>query len=348
MMSRCDLAIRFDRDDRTYRAGDEIRGEVTVLANRDVKTTGLQIELGWATHGVGNVDQGTIETQREQHLHLSAGHQTTHPFRFTAPTRPLTYHGTFLNVELRVNARVEVSWAIDPKASEDLILVAGPGSRDAYMNEPPSFSAMASNSKAGKVAAWIFSPLILVLAVMLLAMVLLISPILLVVALVAFVRRRMAERRLGRVNLRIDAPEAADKKPGPADRLRSMRRNPSKITHAISPAQDFRIALNFMPPKAIELEATATLVGEERCRSGSGSNSTTHRTRVCEQKLVLTEKRQYQAGQPAQLEATFTPPEGAAYSFSSSDNDLEWSLEVRIDIPGPDWVETRKLRMVPA
>ncbi len=346
-MSRCDLSIRFDREDRTYRPGDEIRGEVTVLANRDVKSNGLQIELGWATHGAGNVDKGTLETFREEHLHLSAGRETTHAFRFVAPTRPLTYHGTLLNVELRVNARVDVPWAIDPKASEDLILVAGHGSRDAYLCEPPSFTPQASNSKAAKVIGWILSPLILVMVLMLFALVVMVSPIILGVLLVKFVRKRMAVRRLGRVDLRVDAPEAVEKKLAPAERIRSFRRDPAKLTHAISPGRDFQVWVQFMPPRAIELSATVTLVGEERCRSGSGSNAVTHRRRVCEAKTVLTEKRLYQSGQPVQFQARITPPDEAAYSFSSSDNHLEWSLEIRIDIAGPDWVETRKLRMVP-
>jgi hypothetical protein len=109
-MSRCDLFIRFDREDRTYRAADEIRGEVTIRANSDVKANHLKIELGWATHGIGNVDSGAIEVYHEENLHLMAGRETTHAFRFPAPTRPLTYHGSLLNVELQVKARVDVSW----------------------------------------------------------------------------------------------------------------------------------------------------------------------------------------------------------------------------------------------
>lgn len=69
--------------------------------------------------------------------------------------------------------------------------------------------------------------------------------------------------------------------------------------------------------------------------------------------VLRTDVRRYYASvDPAKLvlrlaRAKITPPDEAAYSFESSDNHLEWSLEVRIDIPGPDWTETRKLRMVP-
>jgi hypothetical protein len=346
-MSRCDVSIHFDREDRTYAAGEEIRGEVKLYPHRDVQAEALRIELGWSTHGAGNVDKGMLETQQVDHLHLMANRETTHPFRFTAPTGPLTYHGPLLNVEINVNAQVDVSWAIDPKASEDLILVAGPGSRQAYLGEPPSFLRKGPSAKTGWILFVLLAPLILALVLMLFVLLLILSPFLLGAALFVWARKRLAERRVGKVEVRVDAPEAAEEKAQGVEKMRAYGSRKEAGTRAISPGSDFAVSVYFMPPKAVELAATATLVGEEKCRSGSGSNAVTHKRKVCEQEIVLSERRQVQPGQPVELRATLTPPVDSGCSFESSDNSLTWTLDFRIDIPGPDWVETRKLRMVP-
>ena len=56
-MSNCELEVRFDRDDRTYRPGDPVRGEVVAVTDEDVSCKGLSIELLWQTHGAGNTDR---------------------------------------------------------------------------------------------------------------------------------------------------------------------------------------------------------------------------------------------------------------------------------------------------
>ena len=35
-MSKCDISIKFDRPDRTYRGGETVSGEVHVQVNKDI------------------------------------------------------------------------------------------------------------------------------------------------------------------------------------------------------------------------------------------------------------------------------------------------------------------------
>ena len=46
-MSRCDISIRYDQPDRTYRGGDTVSGEVHVQVNKDTTSNGIQLTHYW-------------------------------------------------------------------------------------------------------------------------------------------------------------------------------------------------------------------------------------------------------------------------------------------------------------
>jgi len=122
-MSKCDLQIVFERDDRTYRGGDEVSGTVYVQVNQDVETNGIVLERFWQTHGRGNTATGPKERNVLFQGDLRAGQSLSYPFRFTAPDGPPTYHGRYLNVDHYVHVHVDIPWAIDPKLKEEYVLL---------------------------------------------------------------------------------------------------------------------------------------------------------------------------------------------------------------------------------
>lgn len=58
-MADCELQIQFDRDDPTYKAGEEVSGRVIAEVNEDMTCDALNLEAGWKTHGRGDQNTGT-------------------------------------------------------------------------------------------------------------------------------------------------------------------------------------------------------------------------------------------------------------------------------------------------
>lgn len=84
----------------------------------------ILVNLRWRTEGRGDRDSGVVQFLT---IPFSAGpppHVTRFPFRFTLPPDgPVTYHGYLIRVIWEIEARVDVSWTIDPKAAAPIIVV---------------------------------------------------------------------------------------------------------------------------------------------------------------------------------------------------------------------------------
>ena len=350
-MGKLDLRIDFDRPDRTYEPGAEIRGRVEVGVNQDVRCKALTIELGWATHGRGNRDAGVLDRHEEPGPLWNAGQTYQYPFSFKVPERPLTYRGSYVNVDQYVMARADIPWAIDPKLQEDFIVRAGSSSREFHLSRSLDLDkAFAAEGKTGigcKILGFIILGPILLMLFALLAMLL---PIILIVVGVRWARKRLAERKLGKVDVHLDAEVASNETPGETKAPEWVeRRLGTDRIYAISPGDSLPVRMEFMPGDAVDItRITAELHGEERATAGSGSNSVTYRHDIHKSEIVLAEGARYRAGERVKLAGSVPVPDVEAYSFSASDNDVEWSLEMHVDIPGwPDWTETVQLRMVP-
>ncbi len=124
-MSRCDLAVLFDREDRTHRPGEKVRGKIEVKVNKEVTCKALGVEFCWQTHGKGDRDAKSIDKMVLSEKKWMVGSSLAFPFEFTVPRRPLTYHGNYLNIDYYIKARADISWAIDPKAEEEIIVAPG-------------------------------------------------------------------------------------------------------------------------------------------------------------------------------------------------------------------------------
>ncbi|MEW6364975.1 MAG: hypothetical protein AB1714_10085 [Acidobacteriota bacterium] len=349
-MCACQLEVCFDREGRSYRPGETIRGEVVVTSNKEVSCRGLEIELLWQTHGAGNKDRTVLDHIALGPQRWSPGSPWHYTFSFAAPVKPLTYHGHFLNVDHYIAARADLPMAIDAKTSEEYLLLPGPSSRTEYLAAPVDFtqSQSAQSGPAGKVIGWILLPAILGLVAVLLGFLL---PILLAVGAVVVLRRWLAERRLGRVTVDVNTPEVGRSRSAAAvplvGRLSSWWRG-DKV-HAVSPGEPVRFHVRFQPRGHVDLDrVSAKLIGTEECRSGSGSDAKTHKHAICEQELVLAQGLACYPGTPMDLAGELLVPDIEAYSFRSHNNALKWRIEVKIEAPRwPDWSRDTTLALVP-
>lgn len=347
-MSKCDVTVCLDGTARSFMAGDGVTGTVVVTANTEVAATKLIVEQLWRVHGRGNTFEKVVAEDITMMPDLTGGLPREHRFRFSAPAHPVSYHGNLINVDHYVRVRVDLPMAIDPTAEVDYVVAPGTASAEAYVLDKTAVAAQGKSSGCGKIIGWILLPVLVPLFVVLLAMVL---PILLVVALVVFVRRHLAEKRLGQVTVEIGAPTITDKKPysGPGVGLLRKFRPVAAGTVIVKPGQVIPVTLRFMPTADINLNgAQLKLEAKEHATSGSGTDATTYNHTVWSQTVAMIEPRPFLGGQPVEVVVRMLLPQTDAYSLDVSNNRIAWIATVRIDVPGwADWVRDHDLLMIP-
>lgn len=336
-MSKCDIQIMFDRPERQFRSGELVTGKVNVRVNKDVNCRGLLISGYWKTHGRGNRDDGNYDETNVFSGEMQAGQSYEFPFEITAPSGPLTYRGKLINVDHYVRVRVDIPWAIDPKQEDEFILLpspadgitAGPSALATRLGGNKSASA-GSNSAARLIGLGVSVILLVVFTRVFLPHnvlgILVLGIGSLVLAGIAFRRLRnvLAERRLGQVDLTLESA-------------------------LVAPGQKLPVNLSFTPTKnGTVREVTASLTGKEIAVSGSGTDKTTHRHTLHEQKVTLDGPTKFTVKTPVLFSGVVQVPETNAYSFNVGENQVNWSLAVRIDIPmWPDWFRLTPLQLVP-
>ena len=325
-MSKCDIRIEFDRKDRTYLGGEAITGRVHIRVNEAVKSKGISLTHQWRTHGRGNVTLGPKEkTELEAARSYSPGEEHRLPFSIPSSTHPVTYHGTLINVDHYVSVQMDVPWAFNPKAEEEYLLTPGEppqgfaGRRDVpiTLQQTPAASPV-----VGKVILFIFLGVILAVVA---AFAIFLLPIILIVAGFFWFRSKALKNRLGEVQLSI----------------------PYIV---VAPNEQWTARIQFQPRKQFRINSISlTLLGRELATSGSGTKSTTHRHTILEQKFAVRTSEVLTTGEQVSEEFTFAFPATHAYSLDLSDNKIQWTAEVRIDIPAfPDWSKSQPLQVVPA
>jgi len=325
-MSKCDIRIEFDREDRTFSGGEAVTGRVYVRVNEAVKSKGISLIHQWRTHGRGNVTSGPKETiQLEAARSYSTGEEHEFPFSLTASTHPITYRGTLINVDHYVLVQMDVPWAFNPKAEEEYLLKPGdpPAGFVGSRGVPITLKENAAvSSDVGKVFLFILLGIILA-AVAVFAIFLL--PIILLVAGFFWFRSKALANRLGEVKI--------------------------SIPHVVvAPGEQWTTRVQFQPRKQFRINSIGlTLLGKEVATSGSGTKSTTHRHTILEQKSTVRSNEMLTPGEMVSEDFTLAFPATEAYSLDLSDNKIQWTAEVRIDIPAfPDWSKTQPLQVVPA
>ena len=336
-MSRCSLSIELLDPDAPRRPGDVVQGLVRVEVDRAVQCRALKAILRVKTTGRGNTWRQDAQELALYEGEWAPGDDLVYPIELTVPNGPVTYHGKLLNVIWQVYATVDIPWAFDPEAEQEILVLAGsepastgPGGASA------AIEAMHPALLAIRLPRWL--PLVIVPEFLLLVGVGVVwggSPFLLFLLFVGLtvvqvggfvgfhlVRNQLAERRLGQVEVALSSAE-------------------------LLAGEALSATVHIAPPAPVALRrATLRLTAEERVVRGSGSNRSTYTHPVFEQEAVL------HVGGTVFNEVTWSGsialPDDAAPSFAATDNELVWRALVRIDVPRwPDFVHTETVTVRP-
>ncbi len=327
MSGKCDVRIVFDRSNRTWRGGEPVTGRVIVTVNQETKSNGIRLTHTWKTHGRGNTDSGPKETELLQEAGiLTPGQNLEFAFSFPAPLFPVTYQGHLIYIDHYVTADVDVSWARNPSAEEDFIVLPGAvpvqftGARDKIVSLKPE-----ANQSMGIIAKIIVFMLLgaLLVAVAMLATLLL--PVVLIVAVWLWLKSQALKMRLGQVELAM----------------------PIKV---VAPGESWPLSLKFTARRSFMINSISLKIsGIESAASGSGTDKTTHTHQLLLESHLIRESGMVEAGEAVEETIQIPFPSSGAFSFEASDNSIKWTAEVRIDIPRfPDWTSTETLQLVPA
>ena len=335
-MSR-QLHIVFEQPKRRFVPGDEIRGQVVVVVEKDTRCKGLEVTRQWQTHGKGNTARGTPEKQLLFEGEWMPG-KYHYPFSFTAPAWPFTYHGDYLNVDWYIKATADVPWAFDPSSEEEFLLrwpeTGLPAEQVNHALVASSFGREIIQSNRGSILGFIaagiaaFGTVFLGVGLVTGAFGFLaftaIAYIFAIILFFAMIKIKMASSKVGEVELSID--------PSPA-----------------YPGASVVARMAFTPDSDAQINAiTATITGQEVVVRGSGTNRTTYRNTVHEEEVVLHQGGLVPEGQRVDVSGTFMLGEGAPLSFEASDNELSWTIAYHIDIARwPDWSESKTFIVKP-
>ena len=324
-MSSCDLQVVFEREDRTHYTGELVRGAVRVRVDKPVECRGLQVRLGWETHGKGNVDRGGSDQAVVFEGRWEPDETYAYPFELSTPAFPPTIRGRDVHVDYYVHAKADIPWAFDPKTKEDLILLStdAKGRVLAVATETEEGAVEDSISKANGAGAIFF----FVLAGL---GVLFPPPVnLLVIAGALFMGARLWRRAqaLNKVGDVVAAVEPLRLRAGRALRIRGSIR----------------------PPKPLPVRGVAVgLSLTEVCVSGSGTNESTSRKEIWTARVPLMTRDTLPGGEDFAIDQFVEVPYDAQPSFASRHNQLVWKAFLEISPQGlPAWRRDWLLRVDP-
>ena len=314
-MAACNLKIQLDEPKKIRVAGDQVTGTVIVSCDKDVNCKGLTVATRWSTHGKGNIDSGVSEQTVAFQGAWQAGKEYKYPFKLKVADWPPTYYGTFINVSHSVDARAKLAWATDPRAIAEFPVVVATSPADVQ----PSRKQVSGG--CGWIGIIFFVAIVAMFAV---AFWWLIPIVAIVVAGVWFFKSFLPRQLTGSIETKLEP----------------RRVKPGKVV---------RGQLSFTPKWSVNINAIKyTFSGVERCVSGSGSNRTTHNHELTQLVEPLVGSQRLPAGQLQSFDFEITVPTSAAPSMKLIDNEVLWTVELRIDIPRwPDWTETFPLIVEP-
>ena len=330
-MSKCDISIELDDPKSTYQLGDTVTGTVKIQVNKDVNCNALKISGLWKTHGRGNTERGKYGEITAFEGIMKAGEVISIPVRILIEDVPLTYRGEYLNVDHYVDVRIDIPWRLDPKASEEFLVLPG-GIQE--IEEPWNADPKASTARFGCAIVTLLLTLICYLVSLQFEdermkmtgfCIGVIFLVLFICLVVSGLLKRLREKKLGLVSVELD-------------------------TYIVTPNSSVSCKIGFSPLKPIEVNGvTAKLTATEVVISGSGTDKTTHRKKLFEEITNLSDHQLFQSYQPAEIIGEICIPDTMAYSFlAGSDNKLRWELAFHMDVKScPDWKYTANLKLVP-
>jgi hypothetical protein len=336
-MSKCDLHIVFDHDDRTYKLGEAVTGKIQVFANDGFHCRKITLICAWRTQGRGNRasggEEGMVFAEGEK---FQAGDMREFPFRFSALRGPVSYQGHHLNVEWHLRAQVDIPLAVDVIKEEKFVLAPGEISEEIVLGTeeqsgevreaPSSFRERMAMAKTLAVPFFILGVAMIFLAGSNLV------ALLLGLAIAGFggwqlflmLRNKLAQRKLGAVKVGI---------------------SPSKVR--AGNAVECKFLFDSRDAGRLR-KITATLKGEERVASGSGGLKNTHTHTIYEAAVEQSNQNLAAFGDKTEIKIPVQVPPHAPSTFRAPDNALIWSIRVQIDIPDwPDWVQAFPITVTP-
>jgi len=310
------LSVELDRPDGRYRAGETVRGVVT-LGGVDERVRGVDVKLRWSTSGKGNTDQQDVRTLRLPVAALGGRARTT--FELPLPSGPVSYQGPIIQVAWQVLVSVDVAWARDP--SRELPIEVLPGDpyagADVYRasaaplrhalgpdTEPAGSTKARSTGMtvAGTVLFGAFATQFGTIGYVL-------APLFFLAAgatLWGAARRSGARHVLGEPRFELVPAE--------------LRRGES-ITARVT----------VQPRRAMAfVDGDAELHGREIAVHGGGSSATTHNQDLHRDEVELEGPSELRAGQLITLSATLQLPRDAAPSFGSPSNHVSWTVTIAV------------------
>ncbi len=322
-MAKCDLSIELDEPDKVHPGGGKISGTVHVHADAEINCNALEVKTAWATHGRGNVAKADVATAVVFEGAWRAGEENSYRFELPIATWPPTYHGFHLNVDHRVDARAKISWAKDPKASATFAVQpttvdeSTRGSQSVELKGPwlVVFLAVFFLIGTGVMLAVSikFGPL---------AWLFFAGPVTFILGIGIY--KWLPKWLLGDVKLHWQS-------------------------ETVSPGQPIFGELVLQSNKAVSIVGISVqLVGSERCISGSGSNTTTHRHTFFDQTISLAESTKLSPGQVQRFPIELSLPDEAPLSINLASNTLSWNANTRIHLASwPDWKKSTTIHVVP-
>jgi hypothetical protein len=335
------LAVTLDKPDAVYAAGEKITGVVEVRSDSAATCNGLRVKAVWTTRGHGNVTGGETSPVELFRGAWQEGDRLSYEFAITAPAGPVTYAGEHLSIDWAVRATADVPWHTDPSADVPFRLTAGavapyfgPSFTPPAPHAEPTglalgcilliamaffapgliaaivgIGGLATNGEIGGGCGGLFGALFMAAGAWIFYMA---------------IRNRLAMRTLGTVDLSVEPP--------------IVRRGAA-----------LAVRLAFTPRRSATVErVTFTFTGKESATRGSGKHKNTQSRRLHEETATRLENGTIDAGRPVALDISFAIPPDAAPTFDAPSNEVKWSVDVHISLPGrPDWSAELKVAVSP-
>jgi len=322
-MADCDLSIELDDPDQVHSEQGTVSGTVHVHARSEVRCKGLTVSSTWKTHGRGNVTTGTAGELVVFEGQWSAGETAQYRFELPVNPWPPSYHGHLMNVDHYVEARADVPWAFDPKASTSFLVIP-----DRHDFQAQTLATKPRNVKqAGPFATAVIVIVLLVIGGMFLLLspffLILMVPVGLIGGLIYLFKKVLPRWVLGHVDLQWQGD--------------TFHRG--ETVHG---------RLMIRPKKEVQIqEIRVELQGMERCVSGSGTNRTTHTHTFLTVPRAVSPAARLRAHTEHLFDCSFEIPDDAPLSIDLSDNEVLWKRTVRVDLPRwPDWVQESEFVVV--
>ncbi len=330
------LSIELDSQG-PYRAGDRLRGRLSVAALEQLEVTHALVHLAWTTFGRGEVTLGEGSFFRIPGFELAPEEVRDFGFELVVPEGPISFGGELFGVRWEVRAELIIDWAKNPKCACEFTVVAparmplGSGYRGALKPTHAPGSELVVSKVPSNPLRWLLLLVPPIGGYQLLLRTDFFPPVVALVVMLtvgAFVfswralRNRIAQSAIGPVIITVS----------PAEALRG---------------QTVQVSLQLRPPRRLELRvAKVNLVCTESVWVRKGKSSAVESAPNLTLPLLLEISLQLEAGESRELIGSAVLPEGCLPTFGKPGrSNVTWEVVVELERSGVDFREQVPLRV---